>query len=248
MRRRSLFQSSNPYLNEKRFAQATDSVLDASYETMTVSGAVNKSFLLGAVLLAAGAYSFTSGSALLTWGGAIAALVLAIIASFRPEKSAIWAPLFAVFEGLFVGGVTSMYAALFDGIIFKAITLTFAVFFVMLALYRSGLIKVTPSFRSGVMMATFGVFLLYMVNIFLGFFGINMPMLHEASPIGLLLSLGILAIASLNLLLDFDMFDKGEQHGAPAFMEWFAAMGLIITLVWIYLEILRLLAIFSGRK
>jgi uncharacterized YccA/Bax inhibitor family protein len=248
MRRRSLFQSSNPYFREERFTHATDAVLDADFETMTVSGAVNKSFLLGAALLAAGAYNFTAGNSLLTWGGAIAGLIFAIIASFRPQKSAIWAPLYAVCEGLFIGGITAMYAALFDGIVFKAVTLTFAVFFVMLALYRSGLIKVTPSFRSGVIMATFGVFLLYMVSILLGFFGINMPMLHDASPLGLLLSLGILGIASLNLLLDFDMFEKGEQHGAPAFMEWFAAMGLLITLVWIYLEILRMVAIFSGRE
>ncbi|NND08235.1 MAG: Bax inhibitor-1/YccA family protein [Saprospiraceae bacterium] len=242
------FDSSNPYLKEEKFESVSRTQsLDVS-EKMTVTGAVNKTFLLGTILLAAAGVSYTFPSSLLTWGGAIAGLIIVIIASRKVEQSSTWGPLYAVCEGFFVGGITAMYASYFDGIVLQAVTLTFAVFFAMLALYKSGLVKVTKSFRSGIMMATVGIFGLYMVSFVLSFFGINMPFLHEATPLTLIISLAILAIAALNLLLDFDTFEKGEELGAPIHMEWFAAMGLIITLVWIYVEILRILAIFSGRE
>jgi len=151
-----------------------------------------------------------------------------------------------VVEGFFGGAVSLLYASLMDGIIFHAVTLTLGVFFLMLFIYKTGLIKVTNKFRTGVIMATGAVFLVYMVAIVLRLFGINMPFLHDTGPIGIGISLVIIGIASLNLLLDFDFFEKGAQHRAPAYMEWFAAMGLIITLVWLYLEILRLLAIFNS--
>ena len=254
MRRRSrsrgIFDSSNPYLKEEVFTRGhSNNGYDVTVDenTMTVNGAVNKTFLLGAIMLATAAVSFTYPSPILTWGGAIGGLIVVIIASRRMEQSPTWAPLYAALEGLFVGGISAMYASMLDGIILKAVTLTFAVFFGMLAIYKSGLIKVTKSFRSGIMMATFGIFIMYMVSFVLGLFGIHMPFLHEASPLTLLISLGILAIAALNLLLDFDLFEKGEEQQAPIYMEWFAGMGLLITLVWIYVEILRILAIFSGR-
>jgi len=246
-RSRSFFESSNPVMTEEAFKNIGQAI-DINEEKMTVAGAVNKSFLLGAVLLAAAAFSFTYPSSILTWGGAIAGLIIVIIATRKIENSATWAPLYAVCEGFFVGGISAMYASAFGGIIMQAVILTFAVFFAMLAIYKSGLIKVTKSFRTGVMMATFGIFGFYMVAMVLGFFGVHLPFLHEAGPLTLIISLGILAVASLNLLLDFDLFEKGEQQGAPTYMEWFAAMGLIITLVWIYIEILRILAIFSGRE
>ena len=239
--------STNPYLNEAAFANAGGSIALEEDEKMTVTGAVNKTFMLGVILLAAAAVSFTFPSKVLTWGGAIAGLIIVIIASRNMEKSSTWAPLYAACEGFFVGGISFMYASAFGGIILQAVTLTFAVFFAMLAIYKSGLIKVTASFRSGVMMATLGIFGLYMVSFVLSIFGIHLPFLHEATPLTLIISLGILAIAALNLLLDFDLFEKGEQQGAPIYMEWFAAMGLLITLVWIYIEILRILSIFSGR-
>jgi len=244
---RSFFESSNPVMSEEAFRNVAE-VIDSEEEKMTVAGAVNKSFLLGAVLVAAAAFSFTYPSAILTWGGAIAGLIIVIVATRKIENSATWAPLYAVCEGFFVGGISAMYAAAFGGIIMQAVILTFGVFFAMLAIYKSGIIKVTKSFRSGIIMATFGIFGFYMVSLILSFFGVHLPFLHEASPLTLIISLGILAIASLNLLLDFDLFEKGEEHGAPSYMEWFAAMGLIITLVWIYIEILRILAIFSGRE
>jgi uncharacterized YccA/Bax inhibitor family protein len=252
MRRRSrsrgIFDSSNPYLKEEVFSRAATTYDVSDENTMTVNGAVNKTFLLGSIMLATAAASFTFANPIFTWGGAIGGLIVVIIASRRIEQSATWAPLYAALEGLFVGGITAMYASMFDGIIFKAVTLTFAVFFGMLAIYKSGLIKVTKSFRAGIMMATFGIFIMYMVSFVLGLFGFRMPFLHEASPLTLLISLGILAIAALNLLLDFDLFEKGEEQKAPIYMEWYAGMGLLITLVWIYIEILRILAIFSGRE
>lgn len=246
-KRRGLFESSNPYLQGKAFQNTGNGATLADDEKMTVNGAVNKTFFLGTIMLAAAGVSYTFPSSLLTWGGAIAGLIVVIVASRRVEQSSTWGPLYAVFEGLFLGGITAMYASMFDGIVLQAVTLTFAVFFAMLAIYKSGLIKVTKSFRSGIMMATMGIFGLYLVSFVLSFFGIHMSFLHEASPLTLIISLGILAIASLNLLLDFDTFEKGEEHGAPVYMEWFAAMGLLITLVWIYIEILRILSIFTGR-
>ena len=247
-RKRGLFESSNPYLREDTFMQQNGSSYAVTDDDqMTVSGAVNKTFLLGMIMMAAAAVSFTFTSPILTFGGAIGGLIVVIIASRNMEKSSMYAPIYGVLEGLFVGGVTAIYATAYEGIILQAVTLTFAVFFAMLAIYKSGLIKVTKSFRTGIVMATGGIAIFYIIAMVLGFFGIHMPFLHEASPLGLMISLGILGIAALNLLLDFDTFEKGEEYGAPKYMEWFAAMGLLITLVWIYVEILRILAIFMNR-
>jgi len=246
-RKKGIFDSSNPYLKEESFAQTAYAVDGELEERMTVAGAVNKTFILGAIMLAAAGFAYTYPSNFLTWGGAIGGLIVVIIASRKVEKSPVLAPIYAGLEGFFVGGITAMYAMAYEGIVLQAVSLTFGVFFAMLAIYKSGLIKVTKSFRTGIMMATGGIFVLYLASIGLSFVGINIPHLHEATPMGLIISLGILAIASLNLLLDFDLFEKGEEQGAPQYMEWFAGMGLLITLVWIYIEILRLLAIFSGR-
>ncbi len=253
-RKRGFFESSNPVLQDKALAKAGEATASGSNagvmrgeEVMTVNGAVNKSLLLGVLLLGGAvlAWSFPLSPAWM-WGSAIAGLILVLITSFRPHLSPVLVPIYGVVEGFFVGAVSLMYASLMDGIIFHAVTLTMAVFFLMLFIYKTGLIKVTAKFRTGVIMATGAVFLVYMVAIVLRLFGINMPFLHDTGPIGIGISLVIIGIASLNLLLDFDFFEKGAQHRAPAYMEWFAAMGLIITLVWLYLEILRLLAIFNS--
>ncbi len=247
-RSKGIFESSNPYLNEERFLNTSGTVELTSEERMTVSGAVNKTFLLGSIMLAAAAVSFTFTNPILTWGGAIGGLIVVFLTARKVEKAATYAPIYAVLEGLFIGGITAMYAAAFSGIVLQAVTLTFAVFFAMLAIYKSGLIKVTKSFRTGIVMATGGIFIFYLASFVLSLFGVNLPFLHQATPLTLIISLGILAIAALNLLLDFDLFEKGEEHGAPIHMEWFAAMGLLITLVWIYVEILRILAIFTNRE
>lgn len=214
---------------------------------MTVFGAINKTVILTGILLVTSIYSYTlaTPNPILMWGGAIGGLICVLVASFKKELSPYMAPLYAALEGFFVGSITAIYAAAYTGIVLNAVSATICVMLLMLMLYRSGLIKVTQKFRSGVMMATGAVLLIYVLNIVLSMFGINMPFLHEGGMIGIGISLVIIGIASMNLLLDFDLFEKGEEYGAPKYMEWFAGMALLITLVWLYIEILRLLSILN---
>jgi uncharacterized YccA/Bax inhibitor family protein len=180
-------------------------------------------------------------------GGVIGGLICVLIAVFKPQTSWITAPLYAAFEGLALGAISAIYASAFDGIILQAFSLTIGILLMMLFLYKSGIVQVTDKLRMGVMMATGAIALVYLLNIVLSFFGISIPYLHQGGMIGIGISLLIIGVAAMNLLLDFDNFDKGEAQGAPAYMEWFCAMGLLITLVWLYMEILRLLSILSGR-
>jgi len=184
---------------------------------------------------------YTYVNPILTWGGAIGGLIVVIIAVFKQQWSPFLAPLYAVLEGFFVGGVSALYASLYSGIILQAVSLTLLVFFVMLVIYKTRIIPVTNKFRTGLIMATGAIFLIYMLSWILSFFGIHMPYIHEGGTFGILFSVVVIGIAALNLLLDFDLFEKGEEYGAPEYMEWFAGMGLLITIVWIYIEILRLL-------
>ena len=245
-RRRSFFDSSNPVMTEKAFQKSAGTLVQGG-ETMTVSGAVNKTLILTGILLLTTVFSYANPNPILMWGGAIGGFIVVIFSVFKPQYSNITAPVYAALEGLFVGGISAIYASLFNGIIFQAVTITMAILFTMLFLYKSGIIKVTKSFRTGVIMATGAVALVYVVSIVLGMFGIQIPYLHQGGMIGIGISLVIIGIASLNLLLDFDNFEKGEQYGAPAYMEWFSAMGLLITLIWLYLEVLRLVSMLSGR-
>ena len=156
--------------------------------------------------------------------------------------------MYAAFEGLFVGGISAMYANSFNGqgsIIITAVSATICVLLAMLVLYRSGLIVVNQKFRSGVMMATGAIFLVYMLSWILGMFGINIPYLHEGGMIGIGISIVIIGVAAMNLLLDFDFFERGEEAGMPQYMEWFAGMGLLVTLVWLYVEMLRLVSMLN---
>lgn len=243
--RRGMFQSGNPVMTEKAYQAAAAE--RSQGETMTVNGAVNKTFLLATIMLATSLFGYLYFNPVYMWIGAIGGLVVVLISAFRPHLSPTMAPLYAALEGLFVGGISFMYASTFEGIIFKAVTLTMAMLFMMLFVYKSGFIKVTNKFRSGVIMATGAVFLVYLLNFILSLFGFNMPFLHDGGIMSIGISLVIIGIAGLNLLLDFDNFEKGEKYGAPAYMEWFSAMGLIITLVWLYVEILRLLAMLSSN-
>ena len=246
-----LSKSSNPFMKEDAYKESAqtdvlDSEMVSTGEPMTVTGAVNKTLILAGIMMITTIFSYMNASPLLMWGGAIGGLVVVIFSMFKKHLSPILAPLYAALEGLFVGGISAVYASVFDGIIFQAVTLTFALLFMMLFIYKAGIIKVTQKFRSGVIMATGAVLLVYLASFVLSMFGINMPYLHEGGMIGIGISVAIIGIASLNLLLDFDNFEKGEQYGAPQYMEWFSAMGLIITLVWLYVEILHLLSIISS--
>ncbi len=238
--------SNNPLIGEKALNKHTRGLEDTTYQPMTVSGAVDKSLILGCILLFTAIIGYSAPSNLFLFGGMIGGLVLVIISVIKPQYSSITAPAYAALEGLFVGAVTAIYAQAFDGIIFQAVSLTIAVLFAMLFIYKSGMIKVTPQFRTGVIMATFGIFAVYILSFILSFFGINVPFLHEGGMIGIGISLVIIGVAALNLLLDFDNFDKGAEMGLPKYYEWFFGMGLMITLVWLYLEILRLLAVLQS--
>ena len=237
----SFFQSSNPILGEETFQKAARSA-GHDHSVMTVNGAVNKSLILGVILMITASISWTMPSPIFLWGGLIGGIICVLFSSFRPQYSAITAPLYAVFEGLCLGALSAFYAGLFNGIVFQALTLTIGLLFLMLFLYKTGVIKVTEKLRSGIMMATGAIALVYIVSMVLRMFGVNMPFLHQGGMIGIGISLVIIGVASMNLLLDFDNFEKGAQYGAPKYMEWYSAMGLLVTLVWLYLEIIRLLS------
>ncbi|MBR9919568.1 MAG: Bax inhibitor-1/YccA family protein [Bacteroidetes bacterium] len=247
-KRGNLFQSHNPVMNERALQGEVQSKSDGliMQDKMTVQGAINKSLILFVLLLLTSAFAYMNPSNLFFYGGMFGGLGIVILSVFKREWSPFLAPMYAAVEGLFVGSITAMYASFMDGIIFNAVSLTFALLFLMLFLYKMRIIKVTEKFRSGVIMATGAVFVVYLASWILGMFGVSLPFLHEGGAIGIGISLVIIAIASLNLLLDFDFFEKGEKAGAPAYMEWFAGMGLLITLVWLYVEILRLLSYLSS--
>lgn len=245
-------QSTNPFMQERAYQQAARQPLDSSLvpsgaitETMTVQGAINKTFILSGLMLLTAIFSFTNPSSLFIWGGAIGGLIIVLITVRRPHKSATLAPVYALLEGLFVGSISAIYAAQYSGIVFNAVMLTMATLFSMLFIYRSGIIPVTNKLRVGITMATGAVVLVYFLSIILNLFGLQVPFLHEGGTLAIGVSAVIIGIAALNLLLDFDNFEKGEQYGAPQYMEWFSAMGLLITLVWLYIEFLRLLSILS---
>ena len=249
-------ESSNPVLSEDRLKNAANSPYDPqgeadaihpAHERSTVAGAVNKSILLALLLLVTAVYSFFFPSQLFVWGGAIGGLALVFAMCYRPKWSPTLAPVYALLEGLFVGSLSAIYAAGFGaGIVFQAILLTISLLFGMLFVYKAGLIKVTAKFRSAIYTATLGIFLVYLVSIGLSFFGMQLPYLHQGGAIGICISLFIIGIATLNLLLDFDAFERIEAAKSPSYMEWFCAMGLIVTLVWIYVEVLRLLSVLSS--
>lgn len=231
----------NPMLKKSFASPASVSEDYAREGTMTSQGAINKTLILFGVLLITGIYNFQLQSTTLMIGGAIIGLILVIFNVFKKEYSPYIAPAYAAMEGLFVGGISGIYAGFGGGIVMQAISLTLLVLFIMLFIHKTGIIPVTNKFRTGVIMATGAIALMYVMSLVLSFFGIHMPFIHEGGTFGILFSLGVIGIASLNLLLDFDLIVKGEEYGAPKYMEWFSAMGLMITLIWLYVEILRLL-------
>jgi len=179
----------------------------------------------------------------LMYGGAIGGFVLALICIFKKTSAPIVAPLYALAEGLFLGAVSAFFEIRFPGIVMQAVGLTFGTLFALLMAYRSGLIKATENFKLGIVAATGAIALLYLVNMGMRLFGFEgMGFIHEGGTVGIIFSLVVVTIAALNLVLDFDFIENGVEHGAPKYMEWYAAFGLMVTLVWLYLEMLRLLS------
>jgi len=232
----------NPVLRNAFSSSSQDGSLSTTDQgVMTTQGTINKTFILFGILLITAVLNFQAQNPILMIGGAIVGLILVIVNVFKREYSPYIAPAYAAMEGLLVGGVSGIYAGFGGGIVIQAISLTLLVLFIMLVIHKTGIIPVTQQFRMGVVMATGAIALFYLLSFVLGFFGINIPYIHQGGTIGILFSLAVIGIASLNLLLDFDLIAKGEEYRAPKYMEWFSAMGLMITLIWLYFEMLRLL-------
>jgi len=239
-------RSGNPVLKDSTFKQP----FDAAGERMTLPGTVNKTAMLLALTVITAAYTWgrfmeagdpASVSGLLMLG-LIGGLVVAMITVFRPTAAPYTAPAYALLEGLALGGISAMVETRFPGIVIQAVALTFGTLFCLLLAYRSGLIKATENFKLGVVAATGGIMLLYLVSFVMGFFGRSIGFIHEGGTFGILFSAFVVVIAALNLVLDFDFIESGVEQGAPKYMEWYGAFGLMVTLIWLYLEILRLLS------
>ena len=245
-------RSGNPALKDETFARFGFS-LEAGKE-MTVQGVVFKTILL--LLIAAGTATWTwmnyiqGHAGLVTgaiWVGLLGGLVVAFATVFKMNWAPVTAPLYAAFEGLFLGGISAAVNAQYPGIAFEAIGLTMSTLFAMLIVYQSGLIQVTDSLRSIIISATFGIAIFYFIAIILSIFSINVPILYGNGWISIGFSVFVVAIAAFNLLLDFDFISQGAARRAPKFMEWYGAFALMVTLVWLYLEILRLLSKVRSR-
>ncbi len=238
--------SGNPTLGEQTFQELGQSRTAAGHE-MTIEGTINKTGILFFILMLGASLSWFAPSSTFMWGGAIGGFILAMITIFKKEWSPITAPIYAGLEGLFLGAISVMYEQAYGGIVFNAILLTLGVFAAMLMAYRSGFIEVTKRFRMGVVAATGGIALVYFASFILSFWGINISLIHGSGLMGIGFSLIIVGVAALNLVLDFDMIEKGAEAGAPKYFEWYTSFGLMITLVWLYIEILRLLSKLQRR-
>lgn len=244
-----MMRTGNPALHARTFSRVGPGVIG---DRMTINGTVNKTFMMLGLLVLSSAWVWGKVMALEPVGaylmiGAFGGLIVAVITMFKQQWAPMTAPIYAALEGLFIGGISAMVEAQYPGIVIQAISLTFGTLFCLLVAYRSGMIRATENFKLGVAAATGGIFLVYLVTMILGFFGVGIPFIHGSGPIGILFSLFVVVIAALNLVLDFDFIEQGADQGAPRYMEWFAAFGLMVTLIWLYIEILRLLTKLRSR-
>ena len=221
-------------------------------EPMTVNGTIQITAFLGLIILATAGLtwskvvaSYTDIANMLTSGGAIVGFILALIVIFFRVKYLV--PVYAAAEGLFLGGISAYLEAMYPGIVMQAVAGTFAALFSMLILYRIGLIKCSDKFRSVIFISTASIAVIYLVNFIGKFFGYAVPIINSSSTFGIIFSLIVIAIAALNLIIDFDYIEKGQSMMLPKDYEWFGAFGLTITLVWLYVEILKLLAKLNSR-
>jgi len=244
-------RSSNPVLSQKRFNKIR-TFENVGSEPMTLNGTINKTLLLFGLLVIAGYFSWnltmagTVNPRALMIGGSIGGLIVAIFTVMKPQRSPITAPIYALFEGVFVGSISAIYSNIYNGIVMQAVGLTLSILLIMLILYKTGVIKATPKFKKGVIIATIGVMFFYLLNFIASLFGGGISFFN-LGIVGIGVSLVIVVIASMNLILDFDMIERNIKSGEPKYVEWFAAFGIMITLVWLYIEILRLLSLLAGR-
>jgi uncharacterized YccA/Bax inhibitor family protein len=246
-------KSGNPGLNDRTFRGLPRPALES--ERMTLQGTINKSFLALVVLLAAALWPW---SQFMQTGdpsvvapdmviGAIGGLVLALIISFKATTAPFLTLPYAALEGLVLGGLSAILEKRYPGIAIQATALTFGVLAALLIAYKARLIQVTQRFRSIVIGGTLAIALLYLVSMVLNLFHVSTPFLYDSSPLSIGLSLLVVGFAALNLVLDFDLIESGVAQGAPRYMEWYGAFGLLVTLVWLYMEILRLLSKLRSR-
>lgn len=255
------FKSQNPFLNNKSFSATTASrkeevhqatIIDYNQE-MTLAGTINKTLLLFLLLTA---------SAMVIWwmafngmnplvpaiGGAIVGLILVVISAFKPHLSPYLAPGYALFEGLFIGGISAIFETMYPGIVIQAVGATFVTFVVCLGLYRYKIVKVTEQFKSVVVAATLAIATYYLISWVVSMFTSFQPVHYGNSMMSIGISVFVIIIAALNLFLDFDRIEKGAEQKMPKYMEWYGAMGLMVTLVWLYIEFLRLLSKLNSKN
>jgi uncharacterized YccA/Bax inhibitor family protein len=241
----NVFRTSNPALNERAFKGQV-----ALGDAMTLQGTVNKTgvLLLCVVVAAAWTWGLTHSNqpeAAMPWmmGGVLGGFAVALVTIFKKNWAPFTAPLYAILEGLALGAISSFFDKMYPGVAIQAVGLTFGTLFVMLLAYKTGMIKATQGFKIGVIAATGGIAVFYLVEMVLNWvFHFQVPAINGSGTWGILFSLFVVIIAALNLVLDFDMIETGVRGGAPKYMEWYGAFGLMVTLIWLYLEILRLLA------
>lgn len=253
----AIFKSGNPTLTQKMFDKSLHETAGA-FGVMSVRGTMNKFGFLLIMMMSSAIYTWhliaqdNAGIAsTFMIAGAIGGFVLALVMMFKPNWAGYIAPGYAILEGFFIGGISAffnaVFAAKYPNLILNAVGLTLGVALAMFLLYNFRIIKVTDRFKSIIVSATMGIAIFYFIVWILGMFGVNMGFAFDSSPLSIGISLFIVAIAALNLLLDFDMIEKGAEAGAPKFMEWYSAFGLLVTLVWLYLEILKLLSKLNSK-
>lgn len=242
-------RTSNPALSAKTFQN-----LAVSDSKMTIQGTVNKSMFLILLVMVTGYLTWQNAypdgwsqqaiPSIPAWylPALLIAFVVGLVIIFKKNSAPYLTPVYAILEGAALGALSSIFEARFPGIVMQAVMCTMGTFFSLLMAYKSGLIKATENFKLGVVAATGGIALVYIIDMVLRLFGMQVPLIHESGPLGIAISLGITVVAALNLVLDFDFIEKGAEQGAPKYMEWYASFGLLVTLIWLYLEILRLLA------
>ncbi len=254
----ALMKTSNPALGQSTFSNlaAQQGGLIDVQDRMTLNGTVNKTGILLICSIATAAWTWhmflpqrdMTSVAPLMMLGLIGGFIVALVTTFKKEWSPVTAPLYALLEGLVLGGLSAMLELRYPGIAIQSVSLTFGTLFVLLIAYRSGWIQVTQKFRLGIIAATGGIFVFYLLEMILGFFGVQFMSVNGSGIVGIGFSLVVVAIAALNLVLDFDFIEQGVQYGAPRYMEWYGAFGIMVTLVWLYLEILRLLSKMRSRN
>jgi len=252
--RRKTMRTGNPALSDHTFTGVGR--LARGEAAMTVQGTATKAILLLLCVLVTASwlwskyYQAMNPQVVTPWlgAGAIAGFIVALVTVFKQTWAPVTAPLYALLEGLVIGGVSALFEAQFPGIVIQAAALTLGTCLALLLAYKSGLIRATENFKLGVVAATGGIALFYFITIILGFFGIRIPLMYQSGWVSIGFSLFVVVIAALNLVLDFDFIEQGAAQGAPKYMEWYGAFGLMVTLIWLYLEMIRLLAKLRSRE